>query len=188
MLHKSYSLSLSISEVIQYLDIIWPPFSCDYIVWSSWSFIFRAGGKRSDQMCWRLRLCQAEGTDQIMSSLAGLCPVETTARSRRSALAVTVTASGPSWARWAQDGSSHTFGQSQYLSQLIWKTEKSNGLLVFVDVFFCFRINMVGKSKRESKCCMCWNRAGRWDLLLTYYILFLFIWILHSSFFSPHLS
>lgn len=39
-------------------------------------------------------MCQAEDTDLIMSSLAGLGPMETTAGSRRSALLVTATASG----------------------------------------------------------------------------------------------
>jgi len=47
-------------------------------------------------------LLQAEDTDLITSSLVSLCPTETTTGSRRSALPVTATASGPSWDRWAQ--------------------------------------------------------------------------------------
>lgn len=140
-LHKIILLYFSSTD-IPFLEIIqypWPPFSCDYIVWISWSFILRAGGKRSNQMCWRLSLCQAEGADQIMPSLAGLCPVKATARSWRSVLVMTATASGPSWARWAQDGSSHISGQSQHPSQLICKTEESNSrLLVFKDDFFVY--------------------------------------------------
>ena len=63
--------------------------SCDFIVCSSRSFILRAGGKRSNQLRWRLSSCQAEDTDLITSSLAGLGPAETAAGSRRSALLVT---------------------------------------------------------------------------------------------------
>lgn len=65
------------------------PSAGDFIVWSCWSFILRAGGKRSKQLCWRLSWHQAADTDLIKSSLAGLCQMEAAAGSRRSALLVT---------------------------------------------------------------------------------------------------
>lgn len=148
--HKSHSLASFTFAVIHCLEII---YNIHDLLWLYCARLLvvhleNRWKKRSNQMRRRLGLCLAEDSDLITSSLADLGPTETTAKSRKCALLVTATASGPSRARWALDGSSHTSGLNP--SQAICKKFKVKELPVFEDDFSSWQCGAVRQSKHMT--------------------------------------